>query len=488
MALANSKVLEVILKAKDEASKVMDTATKNVQSNTNKMAAAGAGMMAVGGAIGTALLQVTKGAQSYAMEVKKFQRLTNLSAEDASRYVDVLQRVGVEGAAGGKLIGKLSQAIVNQSKDLKAVGIATQDAAGKNRDAMSVIGDLADYYKNATDKTAANALMMKVLGKSWQDLLPLLALGKDGIIEAGNAAIESGKVVTQEQIDQASRIAKANKDMKEAIDGIKIQLGIALMPLLEKATVRATEFAKALSKTDPKNIERVAKAMAGIAAALVVLGGLASAGFVISGIQSLFTSVAALFGTGAAGAGLGGIVTGFFSNMGVYIGYFFAYTLPEWIAAAVPATISAVTAFLGTVGATILAALGAFLAGLTIGWLINKIPFVRDFQTWLGIWLNNAWTWFYEGFGRIATAISQGLLSRLPGWARWILGIPGAVAPSMPALRPTGYFAGMNSGLTGGGYFPQTAAASNTNVYLDGIELNRATATTASNANRTGVR
>jgi len=193
-------------------------------------AAAGAASVAAGKGIQSALDGATTAAQDYGSQVVLIQRLTGATAAESSTWAAVLGRFNVEGRATALVIKSLSTEIANQGTNLKTVGVATQNADGTNRTSMAVLGDLAEAYKNAKDKTDILAVGSKALGRGFTALLPVLANGKKGIEDLAKAAQSNGLIFSNADIQAVKDYNAALKDNEDSVKGTTVQVGLATLP------------------------------------------------------------------------------------------------------------------------------------------------------------------------------------------------------------------------------------------------------------------
>jgi hypothetical protein len=267
----DQRILEIVIRAKDEATATLQKAGDSLGS-FGQIGAAGAAITAVGVAGAAALNNAAEAAAAYGEKVVDVQRLTGASAEESSKWAAVLDRYGVSGTAAGKVIKTLDVAISGNSAALAEMGVAAKNADGSNRDSMSVMADVAQYYSTAEDKTQAVALASKVLGKGYMDLLPILANGKDGIDSVAESAKANGLILSQDGVDAAKKYGKAGKDLEEAQKGLNVQIGLAVLPIktfITDGLAKAFEWFNKL----PGPVKSFGTALAIGATALALIGG-----------------------------------------------------------------------------------------------------------------------------------------------------------------------------------------------------------------------
>lgn len=191
--------------------------------------------------VGSEVSSVVTTTEDWTRSTVKLQREMGVSAETASSLLAVTNRFGVDGDAASKAFGILAKQVTAASEGSKGAidtfshfGLSVTDASGKTKDFNTLFGEIADKFKDAPagfDKTAES---MKLFGKSGKDMLPILNLGSKGIAELEANAKKMGLVLTQNNVNSVRKMIMAQKDWEESTQGLKIQLGTAILPVLTK--------------------------------------------------------------------------------------------------------------------------------------------------------------------------------------------------------------------------------------------------------------
>ncbi len=206
--------------------------------------AAAAGLATVGAvAVGVAAKCVDS-YQNLADGVLNYQRVAGGTAEQDSRLLGGAQILGVSQDTLTKAIAKTTIAVGSHSKALVDLGVKTLDASGKTRSANDIFNDTIVALSKDRDVTDRNTKAKQIFGKSYADILPLISqAGK--LQGAENEAQADGLVLNQSQIEAVHKNAEEHRQMSAAIQGVSVQIGEYLYPLVTKVT---TWFAEAIPK------------------------------------------------------------------------------------------------------------------------------------------------------------------------------------------------------------------------------------------------
>jgi len=227
-----------------------------------------------------ALRDVVSSTESLAKSTVGLQRQTNLDTQTASEWVGVLKERGISTTqfqVGLKTLSKQMEKSrtgtateTAQMKDLRAQYAAVADQGGKKApaalaklqaqmtrvgvagdksralldklhvpldairkgDTKTVILDVAQalsQMKNPAERsTAAQALF----GRTGIALLPILQKGRKGIEEQLGIQERYGNYLSGKGVDSAKKLIEQQREMHAAMEGAKVQLGQALLPVL----------------------------------------------------------------------------------------------------------------------------------------------------------------------------------------------------------------------------------------------------------------
>lgn len=174
--------------------------------------------------------------------VLKLSKQTGITTEFVSGLKLALDKSGTSTEAFGVGMKGLSNLMVEAAsggKEAKAlfkdIGVSATDSAKKLRPLEDVVLDLADRFAAMPDGAMKSALAVKVFGKAGTDLIPVLNLGRKGIEENLEASQKLGLVWSKDAAEAASKFNDSLAELKGGLQGVGMQIGTALMPVLEGA-------------------------------------------------------------------------------------------------------------------------------------------------------------------------------------------------------------------------------------------------------------
>jgi hypothetical protein len=171
---------------------------------------------------------------AYNKTIREMGQVTGLGAEEISRIIQVGDDWGVS-------IDSIRTSLAFMNKK----GITPS---------IDNLAKIADEYVAATDKSKWAEEAVKTLGRGYQTLIPLLALGGDGFRDAA-AGIDASLIATDKGIKASREYEVAMDDLTDTVTGLKYELGNGLIPTLveflettNKVTSRITSEESAWKK------------------------------------------------------------------------------------------------------------------------------------------------------------------------------------------------------------------------------------------------
>lgn len=209
------------------------------------MAAAFAAVSAAAIAAGKALVDMTKEGAAYADTVLTESTVTGIATDKLQEYMYAAELVDVS-------TDTLTKSMAKQIKSMKAVqdgtklsveayeklGVQVTNTDGTLRDSDTVYWEVIDALGKIENETERDALAMQILGKSAQELNPLIEAGAERMNELGEQAQAAGYVISDDMLAQYGALDDQLQYLSVGATAAKNALGTVLLPVL---TSMATE-------------------------------------------------------------------------------------------------------------------------------------------------------------------------------------------------------------------------------------------------------
>ncbi|MDP3059044.1 MAG: hypothetical protein Q8N36_06265 [bacterium] len=272
---------------------------------------------AAGALAGIVGLTVKAGAA--ADELNTLSKQTGLSTEALQkfRYASDIIDVPLETLTGSltkltRSMGSAAEGNKQTEAAFKKLGVTITDENGKLRDNEAVFHDVIAALGKIPNATERNILAMELMGKSAQDLNPLILGGAEALKTLGDEAAAAGLILSQDTLDGLNAFndeldkTKAQVAMTGAVIGA--EFGKVLLPLVQSLAKSVQEFAAWMRGLDQDTAKMIITTLA-IVAALAPL--LIITGKVVGAIGSMGTAYGAL----TAAAALAKVSVGAFIAM-----------------------------------------------------------------------------------------------------------------------------------------------------------------------------
>ncbi len=209
---------------------------------------------AIGAALGAAVIGIgvaLKSTIDRMDEMSKSAQKVGLSTEEFSKlsYAAGLADVSMETLVGS--LGKLTKAQASamdgtskQAKVFEALGIAVKDADGNLRESSGVLADFADRFKALEGSPEAMAAGFALFGRSFQEMIPLLKDGGDGIRAAGDELERMGGVLSTEAGQQAELFNDNLDRLKTVAHSLAMEVASNVLPGLIDLTERLLDSSR----------------------------------------------------------------------------------------------------------------------------------------------------------------------------------------------------------------------------------------------------
>ncbi|MDD4291075.1 MAG: phage tail protein [Clostridia bacterium] len=203
------------------------------------LAVAFAAVSAAAVAAGKALVNMTTEGAAYADSVLTESTVTGIATDKLQEYMYAAELVDVSTET-------LTKSMAKQIKSMKAVqdgtklsvdaydklGVSVLDAEGNLRDGDTVYWEVIDALGKLENETERDALAMQILGKSAQELNPLITAGAERMNELGIQAREAGYVIGDDMLNAYGKLDDEIQYLSVGATAAKNALGTVLLPVL----------------------------------------------------------------------------------------------------------------------------------------------------------------------------------------------------------------------------------------------------------------
>ena len=180
--------------------------------------------------------ELAKNSRALGINVESYQRLSyamrrgGASDEQFSAALQTLTKRMDEASGGSK----------EALKQFKALGLNVEDIKGKNPE--EVFLKLADGIAAIEDPVERAKASTRLLGSGGMRVAEAMRVGSKGLRELGKEAEKTGNVATESETELAESTADALENMRMSFEGIKKEIGVAVMPVLKSASEDITRY------------------------------------------------------------------------------------------------------------------------------------------------------------------------------------------------------------------------------------------------------
>lgn len=244
--------------------------------------AAGVAIAAVGAAVvaGTKkMIDFTVAGAEYADTIMTDSAVTGIATDKLQEYRYAAELVDVSTDTMTKSMAKNIKSMSSAAKGTgdtaaayKKLGVEVTNSDGSLRDSQEVYWELIDALGQVDNETERDAMAMQILGKSAQELNPLIEAGSARMAELGQQAHDAGAVLSDDALDNFGAFDDQLQYLKVNAEAAKNALGTALLPMLTNLATTGnsllTDFTKSLVDANG-DVGKMADAVADIIPKLI---------------------------------------------------------------------------------------------------------------------------------------------------------------------------------------------------------------------------
>ena len=213
---------------------------KDLKAKTDEIQAAGRMLVGFGAGVTASFGVLIKSAADAGDVIHDLAEKTGISTEMLSGYKLAADKSGTsldDLAIGFKILANQMQAAHDtggaQKRLFDSLGVSFEDAEGKLRPLDAVMLDVADMFERMPGGAMKSSLSVDLFGRSAQNLIPFLNLGRAGLEAEYRAAERLGLVFSQEAADGADAFNDSLTELRGAAQGLAQELGKSLLPALK---------------------------------------------------------------------------------------------------------------------------------------------------------------------------------------------------------------------------------------------------------------
>ena len=197
------------------------------------------GAAVVGAAIGLARFvtnaakaadEIFESAEKIGISTTKYQEL-GFVADQIGTDVESIARAFARTTKSLKEADKAGSPMAKTFEDL---GINTRDTNGNLRDTEVVFSDIIDALGKVENETQREIIAQTIFGKSYQELIPLINLGADGLAKMTDEAHKMGAVMDEETVKGLADLNDRLAALKGGFKGLLGQMAGKLLPTANK--------------------------------------------------------------------------------------------------------------------------------------------------------------------------------------------------------------------------------------------------------------
>lgn len=283
----------------------------------SKIESAGQSLRGISTAAGVAVGAIgalTVKSAAWADNLNTLSKRYSISTQDLQKYGAAAQLVDTDVEAIAKTHTRLEKAMFSASKGTGAnaeafnkLGVSVTNSDGSLRDADAVWQDTIKALGNMTNETERDALAMQLMGKSANELNPLIEDGGETYRQLAETLEKYDlNFIDQETLDKANQFKDELDTIKAiglvAFQSIGTELAGYLAPVLEKVVDLVGRIAEWLVNLDPRILTIITTVLGVVAVLAPLLIGIGKVAFAISSIMSLMATLGPAIGVLTSGA------------------------------------------------------------------------------------------------------------------------------------------------------------------------------------------
>ena len=249
MVIEIFKLFGSILVDSTEAERSIGKVEKGAQGLAGKLgnaigvaAKVGAAVVAGAGVAAGALYGMANKAAGATDRIDKMSQKIGISRKGFQEWDFILSENGasVDGLQMGlktlsKAADDASRGVKTQEGNFKRLGVSVKDANGQLKSQEDLFGEVVLALSKMENGTERTALASQLLGRSAQELAPMLNSGAESVEELRQKAHDLGLVLGDDAIDSGVKFSDTMDQLKRSFGSIVTMIGVRVMPIFQRA-------------------------------------------------------------------------------------------------------------------------------------------------------------------------------------------------------------------------------------------------------------
>jgi hypothetical protein len=167
-----------------------------------------------------------------AKDIAKLAQLANASIAEASKLLATGQVFGVTSDKMADALRNVTQVASSQPDLFKDIGVATEDASGKSRQAIDIFNDVRRAVSEGGNDYGTTTAAAKIFGRSVSDIYPFLRASEEQVKATTERLQQMGVVMSTDDVDAALAFAGSLKVAEMHGQALSSQIAGVLIPIL----------------------------------------------------------------------------------------------------------------------------------------------------------------------------------------------------------------------------------------------------------------
>lgn len=220
------------------------------------------GIVAGATAAAGAMFGWAKSTSDTASAIDDASKKVGFGAEEYQKWAFAAEQSGIEAGTLETLMKKQQTVFADAAAGSEVARKAYQDLGIdiSNMTASGAFEAVVMQLADMSDETERNRIANDLFGRSYADLLPLLAEGGTGIDELRQKAVDLGAVMSNEAVASGEAFGDSLGELEKAVNGVWNEIGTALLPYFQDIVNWILENKDEIKKFATDVIDKIAGA------------------------------------------------------------------------------------------------------------------------------------------------------------------------------------------------------------------------------------